>query len=153
MQIKTKIIRDIKVIEKELNSIASGVILLPLDEDAEQIAANFIYHDKNIYFYIQDKDLYDKIKFNTGTTLIAIKDSASPVKVNKTDDAIYTLFYITVSGIIKKVKEKKLRNIIIQSFIQKYSGQLIDSENKSKSLSRLVVLDTEEMIATEEIGS
>ena len=153
MQIKTKIIRDIKVIEKELNSIASGVILLPLDEDAEQIAANFIYHDKNIYFYIQDKDLYDKIKFNTGTTLIAIKDSASPVKVNKTDDAIYTLFYITVSGIIKKVKEKKLRNIIIQSFIQKYSGQLIDSENKSKSLSRLVVLDTEEMIATEETGS
>lgn len=153
MQVKTKIIRDIKVIEKELNSIASGVILLPLDEDVEQIAANFIYHDKNIYFFIQDKDLYNKLKFNTGTTFIAIKDSAPNNKSNKTNDSIYILFYISVSGIIKKVTEKKLKNIIMQSFIQKYSGQLIDSENKSKSLSRLVILDTEEMIATEEIGS
>ena len=153
MQIRTKIIRDIKIIEKALNSISSGVILLPLDEDVEQIAANFVYHDKNIYMYIQDRELFNKLKFNTGTTFTAIKDSASSKKSDKNNESIYSLFYITVNGIINKVTEKRLKNIIRQSFIQKYSGQLIDSESKSKSMSRLVILDTEEMIATEEIGS
>jgi len=153
MQILTKVLRDITVIEKELNSITSGVIMLPLDEDVEQIATNFIYHDKNVYVYIQDKELYDKLKLNTSTKFTAIKDSASGRKSKKNNQIIYSLFYISVSGILKKVAEKKLKNIIKQSFIQKYSGQLIDPESKSKSFSRLVVLDTEEMIATEETGS
>jgi hypothetical protein len=153
MQIKTKIIRDLTIIEKELNSIISGAIMIPLDEEAKQIAANFIYHDKNIYIYIQEKELYENLKFDTATMFTAIKDSASVNKSNKSNGSIYSLFYISVSGLIKKVTEKKLKNIIWQRFIQKYSGQLLDSESKSKSFSRLVVLDTEEMIATEETGS
>ena len=153
MQIETKVLRDITVIEKELNSITSGVIMLPLDDDVEQIATNFIYHDKNVYIYIQDNELYDNLKLNTGTMFTAIKESASSRKSKKDNETIYSLFYISVSGILKKITEKKLKNIIRQSFIQKYTGQLIDPENKSKSFSRLVVLDTEEMIATEETGS
>jgi len=153
MQIKTKIIRDLTIIEKELNSIISGAITIPLDEEAKQIAANFIYHDKNIYIYIQEKELYENLKYDTATMFTAIKDSASVNKANKSNGSIYSLFYISVSGLIKKVTEKKLKNIIWQRFIQKYSGQLLDSESKSKSFSRLVVLDTEEMIATEETGS
>ncbi len=153
MQIETKVLRDITVIEKELNSITSGVIMLPLDDDVKQIATNFIYHDKNVYIYIQDKELYDNLKLDTGTMFTAIKESASGKKSKKDNESIYSLFYISVSGILKKVSEKKLKNIIRQSFIQKYSGQLIDPEGKSKSFSRLVVLDTEEMVATEETGS
>jgi hypothetical protein len=153
MQIKNKIIRDLTVIEKELNSIISGVIMLPLEDEAKQIAANFIYHDKNVYIYIQDKELYDNLKFDTGTMFTAIKDFDSVSKAKNNNGSIYTLIYISVSGVIKKVTEKKLKNIIWQSFIQKYSGQLLEAESKSKSFSRLVVLDTEEMIATEEIGS
>ncbi|UCH64538.1 MAG: hypothetical protein JSW63_07845, partial [Ignavibacterium sp.] len=152
MQIKSKIIRDLAIIEKELNSIISGVIMLPLDDEVKQVAANFIYHDKNVYIYIQEKELYDNLKFDTGTMFTAIKNPASVSKAKKSNESIYSLFYISVSGVIKKVTEKKLKNIIRQSFIQKYSGQLLDSESKSKSFSRLVVLDTEEMIATEEIG-
>jgi hypothetical protein len=153
MQIKTKIIRDLTIIEKELNSIISGVIMLPLDEEVKQLASNFIYHDKNVYIYIQEKELYDNLSFDTGTMFTAIKNPASVSKVKKRNESIYSLFYISVSGVIKKVTKKKLKNIIWQSFIQKYSGQLLDSESKSKSFSRLVVLDTEEMIATEETGS
>ena len=153
MQIKTKLIRDITIIEKALNSITSGVMMLPLEDDVKQIAANFIYHDKNLYIYFQDKDIYDHLKFNSGTMFTAIKDTSSGNKSKKGSELIYSLFYISVSGVLKMVKEKKLKNIIWQSFIQKYSGQLMDSESKSKSFSRLVVLDTEEMTATEEIGS
>ena len=152
MQIKSKIIRDLTIIEKELNSIISGVIMLPLDDEVKQAAANFIYHDKNIYIYIQDKELYDTLKFDTGTMFTAIKNPASVSTAKKSNESIYSLFYISVSGIIKRVTEKKLKNVIRQSFIQKYSGQLLDTEIKSKSFSRLVVLDTEEMIATEETG-
>jgi hypothetical protein len=153
MQIKSKIIRDLAIIEKELNSIISGVIMLPLDDEVKQAAANFIYHDKNVYIYIQDKELYDNLKLDTGTMFTAIKNPASVSKSKKSNESIYSLFYISVSGLIKKVTEKKLKNVIWQSFIQKYSGQLLDSESKSKSFSRLVVLDTEEMVATEETGS
>lgn len=153
MQIKTKVLRDLTVIEKELNSITSGVIVIPQEDEVKQVATNFIYHDKNVYIYIQDKELYDNLKINTGTMFTAIKDAASDNKLKKDNESIYSLFYISVSGILKKVAEKKLKNIIRQSFVQKYSGLLIDPENKSKSFSRLVVLDTEEMIATEETGS
>ena len=153
MQIKTKVLRVLTVIEKELNSITSGVIVIPQEDEVKQVATNFIYHDKNVYIYIQDKELYDNLKINTGTMFTAIKDSASDNKLKKDNESIYSLFYISVSGILKKVAEKKLKNIIRQSFVQKYSGLLIDPENKSKSFSRLVVLDTEEMIATEETGS
>ena len=38
MQIKVKTIRNLEVIEKELNSIYSGVMVLLLEEDIEQIA-------------------------------------------------------------------------------------------------------------------
>lgn len=127
--------------------------MLPLDDDVKQLAANFIYQDKNIYIYIQDKELFDNLKIDTNTMFTAIKDTNSVSKSKKSNESIYSLFYISVSGVIKKVTEKKLKIIIWQSFIQKYSGQLLESESKSKSFSRLVVLDTEEMIATEEIGS
>ena len=55
MQIKVKTIRNLEVIEKELDSISSGVIVLPLEEDFEQIATNFVYHDKNIYLFFKIK--------------------------------------------------------------------------------------------------
>jgi hypothetical protein len=51
------------------------------------------------------------------------------------------------------VDEKKIRDNIKQSFVQKYSGQLIESEGKSKSFSKLVIIDSEELIATEETGT
>ena len=60
MQIKVKTIRNLEVIEKELDSISSGVIVLPLEEDFEQIATNFVYHDKNIYVFIQNKECYKR---------------------------------------------------------------------------------------------
>jgi hypothetical protein len=50
------------------------------------------------------------------------------------------------------VLEKKLINNIKQSFIQKYSGKLIESDSRSKSFSRLLYIDTEELTATEETG-
>jgi hypothetical protein len=151
MQIKVKKIRQLDIIEKELDSINSGVIALPLEEDFAQIATNFVYHDKNIYLFIQDKELYEDLKFGSSAKFTAIKDSSFDKKSK--GENIYRLFYISVNGILKKVEEKKLRDNIKQGFVQKYSGQLIESEGKSKSFSKLVIIDSEELIATEETGT
>jgi hypothetical protein len=152
MQIKVKTIRNLEVIEKELNSISSGAMALPLEEDFEQIATNFVYSNKNIYVFIQNKELYRNLKLDSIAKFTAIKDTSRGKKNKNDKECIYSLFYISVSGIIKTVREKKLINNIKQSFIQKYSGKLIESESRSKSFSRLVCIDTEELTATEETG-
>ncbi len=152
MQIKTKTIRNLKIIEKELNSLLSGVVMLPLEVESEQIATIFVYHNKNIYFFINDNELYRKILFGSISKFTAIKHSSISKKSKLSTDSIYTLFYISISGIVKTIKEKKLIDSVYQSFIQKYSGRLIDSDSKSKSFSKLVYIDTEEMTATEETG-
>ena len=152
MQIKVNTIRNLEVIEKELNSISSGAMVLPLEEDFEQIATNFVYDNKNIYVFIKNNELYRNIKFDSVAKFTAIKDTSRGMKTKNKKESIYSLFYISVSGIIKNVSEKKLINNIKQSFIQKYSGKLIDSESKSKSFSRLVCIDSEELTATEETG-
>ena len=150
MQIIVKTIRNLEVIEKELDSISSGVMVLPLEEDFEQIATNFVYHDKNIYVFIQNKEVYKNLKLESISKFTAIKETTRGNKNDK--ESIYNLFYISVSGIIKNVREKKLINNIKQSFIQKYSGRLIESDSKSISFSRLICIDTEELTATEETG-
>ena len=152
MQIKVKTIRNLEVIEKELNSISSGAMVLPLEEDFEQIATNFVYSNKNVYVFIQNKELYKNLKLDSIAKFTAIKDTRLGKKNKNDKECIYSLFYISVSGIIKTVREKKLINNIKQSFIQKYSGKLIESESRSKSFSRLVCIDTEELTATEETG-
>jgi hypothetical protein len=131
VQIKVKKIRQLDIIEKELDSIASGVISLPLEEDFEQLATNFVYHNKNIYLFIQNKELYEDLKFGSAAKFTAIKDSSFDKKGKKDKQDIYRLFYISV----------------------KYSGQLIEAEAKSKSFSKLVYIDSEELVATEETGS
>lgn len=153
MQIKVRKIRQLDLIEKELDSITSGVIALPLEEDFEQIATNFVYHDKNIYLFIQNKELYNDLKFGSSAKFTAIKEARFDKKSKSADEGIYKLFYISVNGVLKNAGEKKLRETIRQTFIQKYSGQLIESEGKSKSFSKLVFIDSEELVATEETGS
>ena len=152
MQIQVKTIRNLEVIEKELDSISFGVMVLPLEEDFEQIATNFVYHDKNIYVFIQNKELHKNLKLESIAKFTAIKETTRRKKNKNDKESIYSLFYISVSGIIKNVREKKLINNIKQSFIQKYSGKLIESESRSKSFSRLICIDTEELTATEETG-
>ena len=152
MQIKTKTIRNLKIIEKELNTLPSGVVMLPLEVESEQFATTFVYHNKNIYFFINDNELYRKIVFGSISKFTAIKNSSISIKSKQSTDYNYTLFYISISGIVKNIKEKNTIDSVYQGFIQKYSGKLIDSDSKSKSFSKLVYIDTEEMTATEEIG-
>jgi len=153
MQIKVKIIRDVEIIENELNSISTGVLAVPVEGDFEQTAVNFVYHDKNIFIFLQNKELYRDILFGSTAKFTAIKDAGRKGKTTGDKSTVYNLFYVSVNGIIKKVEEKKLKNTIKQSFIEKYSGRLIEADSKPRSLGKLLFIDSEELFATEEIGS
>ena len=153
MQIKVKTIRNLEVIEKELNSVSSGVIALPLEEGFEQFATSFVYYKTNIFIFIQNKELYRNLKLGSIAKFTAIKEVSTTKKSKPLDENIYCLFSISVSGIVKNVEEAKLTNNIRQHFFEKYSGKLIDHESKSKSFSKLIYLDSEELIAIEEIAT
>jgi hypothetical protein len=152
MQISIKTIRDLEVIEKELNNISAGVFLFFTRNEFEQFASSFVYHDKNIYLFVNDSDVLKNIIFETKARFIAIKESSVDKKHEEKSGNIYSLISISVNGILKEVDEKKIKNTIKQSFIQKYSGKLIESGTKSKSFKKLVFIDSEELIATEETG-
>jgi len=115
MQIKTKTIRNLKIIEKELNFIPSGVVTLPLEVEIEQFATTFVYHNKNIYFFINDNELYRKILFGYISKFTAIKDSSIVKKSKQSTGNNYTLFYISISGIVKNIKEKNVINSFYQA--------------------------------------
>ena len=153
MQIKVKTIRNLEIIEEELNSISSGVLALPLDEGFEQFATSFVYYKTNIYAFIQSKELYRNLRLGSITKFTAIKEISSMKKNKTSDECIYSLFSISVSGIIKNVEETKLNNTVKQHFFEKYSGKLIDHDSKSKSFSKLICLDSEELISVEEIAT
>ncbi len=153
MQKKITIIRNLEIIEKELNSAASGVAALTVKKDAfVQFATNFVYHDKNIFLFLNGTELLKSIRFDV-LARFSIFKNISPEKEDIKKDQIYRLFSITVTGELKEVEEKKVLNEVTQSYIQKYSGKLILGEKDTDSLGKLVFIDSNELIAFEETGS
>ncbi len=149
MQKKITTIRNLELVEKELNSAAAGVISLSLHKtEFVQFATNFVYQDKNIFIFIDDKELLKSIKFDSLSRFTVLKQKAAPAKV----DSIYGLFSILVTGNLREAEEKKVINDITQTYIQKYSGKLILPDDTSASMGKLVFVDSEELLAFEEIG-
>jgi hypothetical protein len=153
MNIKTKILRDLQLVEKELSSIQSGVLALTIQKEAlAQFATNFIYQNKNIFIFINDQDLLRTIKFDSPAKFTIVKEKNVTREFLEKINPYYRLFYIVVSGLFREVEEKKITNDIIQSHIQKYSGKLILDEKETASLGKLYFVDSEELLAYDEIA-
>jgi len=145
-------IRDIQHIEKELHTNPVGVLALNLkDDELVQTATTFLYQDKNIYFFLDDKDeIYDNMKFETDVKFILIKNEK--LKRNKPDfTPMYNILSISIAGLIKKVDDDKLLASLKKNYLKKYSSK---PEEKEKSLktNRVIFIDTEEIQAFEEMG-
>ncbi len=149
MQKKITTIRNLELIEKELNSANAGVISLSLQKTMfVQFATNFVYQDKNIFIFIDDEELLRSIKFDSLSRFTILKQKTADEK----KESIYGLFSILVTGNLREVEEKKVINDITQTYNQKYSGKLILPDDKSVSMGKLVFIDSEELLAFEEIG-
>ena len=149
MQKKITTIRNLELVEKELNSATAGVISVSLQKTKfVQFATNFVYQDKNIFIFIDDEDLLRSIKFDSLSRFTVLKQKTTKDK----EESIYKLSSIQVTGNLREAEEKKVINDITQTYIQKYSGKLILPDDKTASMGKLVFVDSEELLAFEEIG-
>ena len=149
MQKKITTIRNLELVENELNLATAGVISISFQEtEFVQFATNFVYQDKNIFIFIDDEELLRSIKFDSLSRFTVLNQKTTDEK----EESIYRLFSILVTGNLREAEEKKVINDITQTYIQKYSGKLILPDDKSASMGTLVFVDSEELLAFEEIG-
>ncbi len=147
-------IRDIDLIEKELSAQYSGVLGIGgEDETVRQAAKTFIYLDKNLYIFFEDDDeLYENINFEGTAKFSIIKNE----KIKKNSKIEFTPTYhfisISISGIIKKIEDPKNIDDLRLNYIKKYSQNKIENDDDYASLGKVVMIDTEEIQAVEEIG-
>ena len=153
MNKKVKVIRDLSLVEKELSSSQGGVVSVSLKKESfAQFATNFVYQNKNIFFYVDSEELLRTIKFDALAKFTILKDKNVTEELIEKNDPLYRLFSIVVTGIVREAEEQKTIRDIAQSFIEKYSGKLIRDEKETPFRGKLLVVDSEELLAFDEIG-
>ena len=153
MNKKIKVIRDLSLVEKELSSAQGGVISITLQKDSfAQFATIFVYQNKNIFFYLENEELLRTIKLDSPAKFTILNDKNVTKELIDKKDPLYRLFSIVVTGVVREVEEKKTIRDIDQSFIEKYSGKLLLSEKESQTKGKLLVVDSEELLAYDELG-
>jgi nitroimidazol reductase NimA-like FMN-containing flavoprotein (pyridoxamine 5'-phosphate oxidase superfamily) len=147
---KISYIRDLEIIEKELNNSSGGILAFSVDgEKVLQYTTPFLYLDKNIYFFLDKEDeIYEKVNFNSQASFTILRDR----RFRKTKEENYYMFSATVIGSIKIVDEKKTIDDIKSKYHSKYSLKK-SIEPKSSQLKELVMIDSEEIQAVEEEGA
>jgi nitroimidazol reductase NimA-like FMN-containing flavoprotein (pyridoxamine 5'-phosphate oxidase superfamily) len=152
MHRKISVIRDLEIIEKELNNSTGGILAFNVDsEKVMQYTTTFLYLDKNIYFFLdKDDEVYEKINFNGSVSFTIIKDER--FKKIRAKEGSYNLFSATIVGTIKIVDEQKTIDYIKNKYLFKYSLKRL-IEPKSSQLKLLVMIDSQEIQATEEEGA
>lgn len=154
MNKKIKTIRDLSLVEKELSSSRAGVISVPTisEHSFTQFASSFVYQDKNIFVFITNPDLLKILKYDSLARFTVIKEKNVSKDLVDKSDVLYRLFSVVVTGILKEAEEKKTIEDVTHSYVQKYSGKLSLSEIKPGSLGKLIFVDTEELLAYDEVG-
>jgi shikimate kinase len=153
MNKKLKVIRDLSLVEKELNSTQGGVVSVLLKkENFAQFATNFVYQNKNIFFYVDNEELLRTIKLDALAKFTILKDKNVTKELLEKKEPLYRLFSIVVTGVIREAEEQKTISNIAQTFIEKYSGKLIRDEKETPSPGKLMFVDSEELLAYDEIG-
>jgi superfamily I DNA and RNA helicase len=153
MERKVKTIRDLTLVEKELGSANAGVLSVSLmKERFTQFAVAFVYHNKNIFLYLDNEELLRSIRLDSPAKFTILKDKNVSKDLIEKKDTLYRLFSIVVTGSIREAEEQKTIKEIAQSFIQKYSGKLLYSDKDNQPKGKLLFVDSEELLAYDEIG-
>ncbi|RPI73028.1 MAG: hypothetical protein EHM47_06940 [Ignavibacteriales bacterium] len=154
MNKKIKVIRDLSLVEKELSIAQGGIISVSLQKESfTQFATIFVYQNKNIFFYIDNEELLRTIKLDSPAKFTILSDKNVTKELIEKKNPLYRLFSIVVTGIVREAEEKKTIRDIAQSFIEKYSGKLLLPEKETQTKGKLLFLDSEELLAYDEIGS
>ncbi len=146
-----KQIRDIEIIEKELNASSSGIVALILNNDKlTQFVTPYLYLNKNIYIFFDDEnELFQNLHFDSNVSFTIVKNEK--VKKSKNFTPTYGFLTINILGKMKIVDDQKIIEEVKQHYLLKYKKNL-DGVFDLSILKKIVIIDTEEIHAVEEIG-
>jgi len=148
-----KQIRDIEVIEKELNKSGAGVLAVQCeDEDFLQMATTFLYRDKNLYIFFEDDEFFNSIIFNTNVSFTILKEEKLRKSKKASYHPTYKYFSISISGLIKKIEDSKIVEDLKRSYAKKYSNKKDGAELDFTVINKVTMIDSEEIKAIEETG-
>lgn len=154
MQRKYSQIRDIKIIEEGLTSAIAGVAAFHAEDKLIQYPASYVYLDKNIYILFREgEDFYDLIKYGSPASFNVLRhEKPKKTKTNTINENRYLSF--SIMGSIKKLDDPKQIDECLTSYFAKYSYEKISKNlKKNSALSQIIMIDTEEIQAFEEIIS
>ncbi|QQS34865.1 MAG: pyridoxamine 5'-phosphate oxidase family protein [Ignavibacteriales bacterium] len=154
MQKQITQIRDLEIIEKELNSNSAGLLAVLNDEDQIiQLPTNYLYMDKNIYVFFNDEEeIFNSIKFDHLVSFGIIRPGENRKTSKAKNSPIYHFVSITITGVLRKVDDVKLIDDLKKNYIKKFSDSSTQQEIEFSGTERIVIIDTEEIQAVEEIG-
>lgn len=149
------IIKDVNLIEKELNETPSGVLAFYSEEEKViQEATNFLYKDKNIFiFFAENDELFEKIRLNTFVSFTILRNTKKEKSKKPQNNIESYLISVTINGIIKLVDDKKLINSLQTQYTVKYHPGSKQEKIDFVPIERILLIDSEEIQAFEEIGN
>jgi len=150
MEQKVNQIREMEIIEKELNEAKVGVLAFSDEkQNIRQVVTPFVYVDKNLFF---NENLDENL------LLATLGDSTSfsifrEIKLTGKDksDFIPSLKIIQIKcvGLFKKADELKVIEEVSKTFNKKYNISRKEDKNKT---DKFLFIDTEEIQASEIIN-
>lgn len=148
-----KQVRDLEVIEQELNERKTGVLAVHCeDELLLQIATTFLYKDKNLYIFFEDSEMFNTIVFNTNVSFTILKEEKTRKSKKAGYNPTYKYFSISISGVIKKIEDSKAVEELKRAYAKKYSGKKEGAELDFTVINKVTMIDSEEIKAIEETG-
>lgn len=153
MNITIKQVRDLDLIEKELNSGQAGIFACIANEKVCQAAATYIYRNKNVYVFLNEsEDIYLNIKLDTEArfTISHFHYKRTSQKTENPD--VYCLLSVSVSGTANNLTDQKLIEDVTGDYLLKY-GRAGSSENAILPAVKIIFIDSKEIQAFEQTGS
>jgi hypothetical protein len=146
-------IRDLDLIEEELNSNHSGVFAFVSKEKICQAAAAYIYRNKNVYIFINEsEEIHFNIELNSEASFTILKHEQKKLLPEGGFIPSYSLLSITISGTVKNLTEQKLIDDVTGNYLLKYGKKSEQEKNEILPGVKILLIDTQEIQAFEEIG-
>lgn len=139
-------IRDIEIIEKELKDHKLGVIAYTDSNDKiNQAVSSYIYSDKNIYIFFEEKEDARETIISDRTVSFTIFKKEEAKKQEKAAPNSIKFFQIKCSGKIKKIEDSK----IVEEVQKNHSTKYAIPDQKPSVDEQLYIIDTDEIQAVE----
>ncbi|MGE5860317.1 MAG: hypothetical protein ACM34J_07170 [Ignavibacteria bacterium] len=146
-------IRDLYLIEEELNSNHSGIFAFVSNEKICQAAATYIYRNKNVYIFINEsEEVHFNLKLDSEASFTILKHEQKKLSPKAGFIPSYSLLSITITGTVKNLTEQKLVDDITGSYVLKYGKKSVQEKNEILPGVKILLIDTQEIQAFEEIG-